>query len=52
MNIVGSLTVVFFRDSNVPKYDLFDRLIKIAAQYTSDIKWRDYEDVKNGFNNF
>lgn len=42
----------FFRDSNVPKYDLFDHLIKIAAQYTSDIKWRDYEDVKNGFNNF
>ena len=40
----------FFRDSNVPRYDLFDHLIKITAQYTSDIKWRDYEDVKNGFN--
>lgn len=28
----------FFRDSNVPRYDLFDHLIKITAQYTSDIK--------------
>lgn len=33
----------FFRDSNDPKYDLFDRLVKIAACYTSDIKWRDYD---------
>ncbi|MEY8612887.1 IS1595 family transposase [Parabacteroides segnis] len=33
----------FFRDSNEPKYDLFDRLVKIAACYTSDIKWRDYD---------
>lgn len=33
----------FFRDSTDPKYDLFDRLVKIAACYTSDIKWRDYE---------
>ena len=33
----------FFRDSTDPKYDLFDRLVKIAARYTSDIKWRDYE---------
>ena len=32
----------FFRDSTDPKYDLFDRLVKIAACYTSDIKWRDY----------
>lgn len=32
----------FFRDSSDPKYDLFDRLVKIAACYTSDIKWRDY----------
>lgn len=31
-----------FRDSKDPKYDLFYRLIKIAAMYTSDIKWRDY----------
>lgn len=30
----------FFRDSKDPKYDLFDRLIKIAAMYESDIKWR------------
>lgn len=30
----------FFRDSNNPKYDLFDRLVRIAACYTSDIKWR------------
>ena len=30
----------FFRDSNNPKYDLFDRLVRIAASYTSDIKWR------------
>ena len=32
----------FFKDSCDPKYDLFDRLVKIAAIYTSDIKWRDY----------
>ena len=32
----------FFRDSTDPKYDLFDRLVKIAACYTSDIKWREY----------
>lgn len=32
----------FFRDSNDPKYDLFDRLVKISAIYTSDVKWRDY----------
>ena len=29
----------FFRDSTDPKYDLFDRLIKISAMYTSDIKY-------------
>lgn len=32
----------FFRDSDNPKYDLFDRLVRIAACYTSDIKWRNY----------
>ena len=32
----------FFRDSSDPKYDLFDRLVRISALYTSDIKWRDY----------
>ena len=32
----------FFRDSTDPKYDLFDRLVRISALYTSDIKWRDY----------
>ena len=32
----------FFRDSDDPKYDLFDRLVRISALYTSDIKWRDY----------
>lgn len=32
----------YFRDSKEPKYDLFSRLLKIAAIYTSDIKWRDY----------
>lgn len=32
----------FFKDSCDPKYDLFDRLVKVAAIYTSDIKWRDY----------
>lgn len=32
----------FFRDSTEPKYDLFDRLVKISACYTSNIKWRDY----------
>lgn len=34
----------FFRDSTDPEYDLFDRLIKISAAYTSDIKWRDYSE--------
>lgn len=37
----------FFRDSKNPKYDLFDHLMKIAATYTSDIKWRDYAGEKN-----
>ncbi len=38
----------FFRDATDPKYDLFDRLVKIAATYTSDIKWRDYpSDVED-----
>lgn len=32
----------FFRDSTVPKYDLFDRLVRISVLYTSDFKWRDY----------
>lgn len=32
----------FFRDSSDPKYDLFDRLVRISALYASDIKWRDY----------
>ena len=32
----------FFRDSTDPKYDLFDRLVRISALYTSDLKWRDY----------
>lgn len=41
----------FFRDSKNPKYDLFDHLIKIAATYTSDIKWRDYAGAYYGFNN-
>ncbi len=40
----------FFRDSKDPKYDLFDHLIKIAATYTSDIKWRDYAGAANMFN--
>lgn len=35
----------FFRDSSDPKYDLFDRLVKIVALYTSDIKWRNYEQI-------
>jgi len=33
----------FFRDSTDPRYDLFDRLVKISACYTSDIKWRNYD---------
>ena len=41
----------FFRDSKDPKYDLFDHLIKIAATYTSDIKWRDYARSSNSINN-
>ncbi len=31
----------FFRDSTDPKYDLFDRLVRISALYTSEIKRRD-----------
>lgn len=42
----------FFRDSKEEKYDLFDHLIRIAAKYTSDIKWRDYEEVSNIINRF
>lgn len=43
----------FFRDSDDPKYDLFDRLIKIAALYTSDVKYDDaaalaYKQKNNG----
>ena len=30
------------RDSTDPRYDLFDRLVRIAAIYKSDIMWRDY----------
>ena len=32
----------FFRDSTDPRYDLFDRLVRIAVIYKSDIMWRDY----------
>ena len=40
----------FFRDCKKDKYDLFDHLIRTAAQYTSDIKWRDYEKAINSLN--
>jgi hypothetical protein len=40
----------FFRDSKEQKYDLFDHLIRIAAIYTSNIKWRDYDDVESFIN--
>ena len=40
----------FFRDSKAPKYDLFDHSIKIAATYTSDIKWWDYAGATNVIN--
>ena len=36
----------FFRNSSDSKYDLFDRLVKIAAIYTSDIKWRNYPNAE------
>ena len=36
----------FFRDSTDPRYDLFDRLVRIAAIYKSDIMWRDYTDPR------
>jgi transposase-like protein len=32
----------FFRDSSDPRYDLFDRLVRISAIYKSNILWRDY----------
>lgn len=35
----------FFRDATDPRYDLFDRLVRIAAIYTSDIRWRDCPDT-------
>lgn len=34
-----------FRDAKGEGLDLFDHLIRIAAQYTSDIRWRDYSQV-------
>ena len=38
----------FFRDSTNPKYDLFDRLVKISAMFTSDIKYdRNAEDTSD-----
>ena len=40
----------FFRDRKKEKFDLFDHLIRISAQYTSDIKWRDYEKMANAIN--
>ena len=39
----------FFRDSKEDRYDLFERLIRIAAKYTSNIKWRDYGNVINNY---
>lgn len=35
----------FFRDSTDPRYDLFDRLVRISAMYKSDIKWREYSKI-------
>ena len=38
----------FFRDSTNPKDDLFDRLVKISAMFTSDIKYdRNAEDTSD-----
>ena len=37
----------FFRDSNDPRFDLFDRLVRISAIYKSDIKWRDYSKLND-----
>ena len=37
----------FFRDSTDPRYDLFDRLVRIAAIYKSDIMWRDYTQMSD-----
>ena len=42
MNTAGSSTAGSLgirATRNNPKYDLFDRLIKISAMYTSDIKY-------------
>lgn len=39
----------FFRDSKENKYDLFERLIRIAAQYASNIKWRNHGTEINGY---
>ena len=36
-----------FRDSTNPTDDLFDRLVKISACYTSDMKWRNYPKIKS-----
>lgn len=37
----------FFRDSSDPRFDLFDRLVRISAIYKSDIKWRDYSKLSD-----
>lgn len=34
-----------FRDSTESTDDLFERLVRISARYTSDMKWRDYQKV-------
>lgn len=37
----------FFRDSNDPRFDLFDRFVRISAIYKSDIKWRNYSKLND-----
>lgn len=36
-----------FRDSAESTDDLFERLVRISARYTSDIKWRYYQKVES-----
>lgn len=37
----------YFRSSENPEYDLFHRLLRAAATYTSDIKWRDCQGLSD-----
>lgn len=37
----------YFRDSEIQKNDLFERILRVSATYKSDIKWRDCQSLPN-----